>query len=262
MTWASEIGVARTPLVGGTVKRAFDLLFAGALLLLFMPLLLVVAVAVRATSRGPTIYRARRVGAGETVFEILKFRTMRVLPDGPSPAITEAQDSRITAVGWLLRTTKMDELPQLVNVIRGDMSIVGPRPEDESTMLRYYPARVRKELQRARPGMTGLLQVRVFPDMTNEIVPDGMDPQEFYNRDQLPRRVAVDLEYIRSWTLFMDLEVLGSTIWCLLVRAPRILLFGRPRVRYALPPVEDPELVMLFDAHARSRGGAIELPCV
>lgn len=233
-------------IVGGIFKRGFDLLLGLPVLIFLSPLFLALAIAVRLSSPGPALYRARRAGVGGEVFRIFKFRSMRAEESSRGPLITEADDARITPLGHLMRTTKLDELPQLLNVIRGEMSIVGPRPEEEEVLRSHYPASIRREILRARPGLTGLLQVKVFPDMTNEIIPAGMDPQEFYWRDQLPRRVAVDLEYVRRWSPAMDAWIILRTVGLLLVRAPWIMLFGRSSVRHALPPVTDPGLRELF----------------
>lgn len=236
------------PVVGGPAKRAFDLVVGSVTLAITSPLFLLVAFAVKATSRGPVFYRAERTGVGREVFGLWKFRSMRAARPGEGPSITEAADSRITLVGKLLRTTKLDELPQLLNVLRGEMSLVGPRPEEADVLERRYPRAIATEILTARPGMTGLLQVRVFPDMTNEIIPEGVDPQIFYFRDQLPRRVAVDLHYVRRWSLAFDLAIILRTVWCILFRAPQILIFGRRPILHALPPVDDPDLLALFSA--------------
>ncbi len=235
--------------VGGAAKRWFDLVLAVPSLFVLAPLFLVVAAAVRLSSPGPILYRARRAGYRGSVFEIVKFRTMRVASGGGGPKITEADDARITRPGRFLRTTKLDELPQVFNVLRGEMSIVGPRPEEAEVLDLHYPVPVRREILRARPGLTGLLQILVFPDMTNEIIPEGMEPQEFYFRDQLPRRVAVDLQYVRNWSVAGDMMIILRTVLLVLVRAPRILLLGRPRVEHALPPVRDEGLLDLFARH-------------
>ncbi len=242
--------------VGGSTKRAFDLAAGSVCLLLALPLFMVTAAAVRLSSWGPVFFRAERAGLGGGVFRLWKFRSMRTEGRRDWRSITEASDSRITAVGSVLRTTKLDELPQLFNVLRGEMSLVGPRPEEADVLTRHYPASISAEILRARPGMTGLLQVRVFPDMTNETVPPGVDPQEFYFRDQLPRRVAVDLEYVRRWTFGLDLAILLETVWCLLARAPFILLFGRRSISHALPPLNDAELIRRFEVHGSGAEGA------
>jgi lipopolysaccharide/colanic/teichoic acid biosynthesis glycosyltransferase len=242
-------------IVGGRVKRILDLAIGLPALILLSPLFLLAAVCVCLSSPGPALFRARRVGVGGRVFDIYKFRSMRAAT-AVGPKITEAGDSRITPLGRLMRVTKLDELPQLLNVVRGQMSVVGPRPEEEEVLNSDYPEGIRGEILRARPGLTGLLQVRVFPDMTNEIVPEGMDPQEFYRLDQLPRRVAVDLDYVRHWSAGRDIGIIFRTIGLILFRAPWILVFGRRPVLLALPPVEDPGVLSQFAAIRRAAAGA------
>lgn len=245
-----------SPPVGGATKRLFDLLAGSAVFLVLSPFTLIIAAAVRLTSRGPAFYRAQRVGVGGRVFSLWKFRSMRVEPAGQSAKITGAGDPRVTPLGRILRTTKLDELPQLINVLRGEMSLVGPRPEEDAVLRRDYPREVACEILSARPGMTGLLQVRVFPDMTNEVIPEGVSVEEFYRTDQLPRRVAVDLHYVREWSMALDLWIILRTLWCVLARAPWILLFGRREIRFALPPVDDEALLRLFQEHEAGAGGS------
>jgi lipopolysaccharide/colanic/teichoic acid biosynthesis glycosyltransferase len=237
--------------IGGLTKRIIDFLIATTVSIVNLPLYVLIAILVKLTSRGPIFYKAKRVGFQGDVFEIIKFRSMCKNADKMGAAVTEGNDPRVTKIGQHLRASKLDELPQMLNVFRGEMSIVGPRPEDEETMMKYYPKTVRQELLQARPGITGLLQIRVYPDMTNELVPNGMDPFEFYLHDQLPRRAAVDIEYVRSWSLMLDFKIILNTIWCLFIRAPKMLLFGRGRKQYVLPPITDSKLRNLFDEHFR-----------
>ena len=185
------------------VKRAFDLAMASALLVFFAPIMLVVAILVRTTSKGPALFKQRRTGLNGRVFHIYKFRTMTVMEDGHLlPASKE--DKRVTKVGAILRRSSLDELPQLFNVVRGEMSLVGPRPHAIShdelyvTLLPTYAERFR-----ARPGLTGLAQVTGFRGEMKTI-------------DCLKGRVEADLRYISSWSLLTDIKVLFATavlIW-------------------------------------------------
>ena len=183
-------------------KRAFDLIMALGLLLFFAPLMLAVAVAVRTTSKGPALFRQRRTGLGGKVFTIYKFRTMTVMEDGEVRAACRG-DPRVTPVGAILRRSSLDELPQLFNVIRSDMSLVGPRPHavahDEifSAMLPEYAERFQ-----ARPGLTGLAQVNGHRG-------------ELKTLDSLKARVAHDNRYIAQWTLLLDLRILAATGVCI-----------------------------------------------
>jgi len=200
-------------------KRAFDLLVASVGLLLASPLLLVLALAVRVTSRGPILYRGRRAGLAGKEFDQLKFRTMRLDPTraGTGTAFTGKDDPRVTRGGRVLRLFKLDELPQLVNVLRGEMSIVGPRPEDAALVARCYTPEQLRVLS-VRPGLTCLLQVRIYPDFTST-VPEGADPQEHYESEILPRRIEEDLEYVDRMSLWLDLRICLQTLYCVLVKS-------------------------------------------
>lgn len=196
-------------------KRALDVAMALGGLLLCAPLLAVVVVAVKLTSRGPVFYRGKRAGLCGRTFTQLKIRTMTIGAAGD--AFTAAGDPRVTRLGHLLRGTKIDELPQLVNVLWGDMSIVGPRPEDARLVDEFYTRDALRVLA-VRPGMTCLVQVRVFPDFTSQ-VPPGADPQQYYRQTILPARLEEDLEYVDRLSLALDLKICLQTAWCLLVRS-------------------------------------------
>jgi putative colanic acid biosynthesis UDP-glucose lipid carrier transferase len=186
-----------------TSKRIFDLAVTLALLLFFAPLMLIIAATVIATSKGPALFKQRRTGLGGRVFLIYKFRTMVVMEDGEVRAARRG-DPRVTQIGAILRRSSLDELPQLFNVIRGDMSLVGPRPHalahDEiyAAILPEYVERFR-----ARPGVTGLAQVNGHRG-------------ELQTLDSLKARVTADNDYIAAWSLMLDLKILVSTgmrIW-------------------------------------------------
>ncbi len=186
------------------MKRALDLAVAVPLLVILSPVLVALAAAVRLTSRGPAFHRATRVGRDGRPFTMLKLRTMRA---GPGAAITTRDDPRMTTLGRALRRARLDELPQLFNVVRGEMSIVGPRPEDPRFVALY------SEEQRAvlalRPGITGAAQL-VFRDEAALL--DPADPDGSYIRAVLPRKLAIDLEYARGRSLAGDLRIMGMTL--------------------------------------------------
>jgi len=186
------------------VKRALDLAVAVPLLVILSPVLVALAAAVRLTSRGPAFHRATRVGRDGRPFTMLKLRTMRA---GPGAAITTRDDPRMTTLGRALRRARLDELPQLLNVVRGEMSLVGPRPEDPRFVALY------SEEQRAvlalRPGITGAAQL-VFRDEAALL--DPADPDGSYIRAVLPRKLAIDLEYARGRSLAGDLRIMGMTL--------------------------------------------------
>jgi putative colanic acid biosynthesis UDP-glucose lipid carrier transferase len=192
--------VAPTAVATHPLKRMFDMLAAGFGLLLFLPLLLLVMVAIQMESPGPAIFRQRRTGYRGRVFTIYKFRTMTVTEDCAKIRQAIKNDARVTAVGALLRKLSIDELPQLWNVLKGDMSIVGPRPHalahDEyyGALIPTYAARFR-----AKPGLTGYAQVNGF---RGEI----RDPR------CMSDRVAADNSYIEEWSPSLDLAILARTV--------------------------------------------------
>jgi putative colanic acid biosynthesis UDP-glucose lipid carrier transferase len=196
------------PVATSSLKRFLDIVVAGGALLLFLPLLLSVMVAIQLESPGPAIFRQRRTGYRGKVFTILKFRTMTVAEDNAQVRQATRNDDRVTAVGALLRKLSIDELPQLWNVLRGDMSIVGPRPHalahDEyyGALIPTYAARFR-----AKPGLTGYAQVNGFRG-------------EISDTRCMNDRVAADNSYIEEWSLALDLAILLRTI-PLIFRDPR-----------------------------------------
>jgi putative colanic acid biosynthesis UDP-glucose lipid carrier transferase len=195
------VGVCDTPFFGvrGLVKRISDVLIAGMAIIAAAPLLLVVAAAVRLTSPGPVIFRQRRYGLDGREIVVYKFRTMTVTEDGDG-AYTQVtrNDTRVTRIGSLLRKTSIDELPQLLNVLEGSMSLVGPRPhaiavnEQYRRVISGYMVR-----HKVKPGITGWAQVNGAR---------GGD-----DLDSMRRRVALDLEYLRGWSLGLDLAILFRT---------------------------------------------------
>jgi lipopolysaccharide/colanic/teichoic acid biosynthesis glycosyltransferase len=192
------------------------------------PLVLALGVAVRLTSPGPAFYRAVRVGPGDSRFELLKLRTMRVGGDGP--AITAAGDPRVTRLGHVLRRTKLDELPQLWNVVRGEMALVGPRPEDPRYVDQGDP--LHREVFSARPGMTGptaiafrdeegMLEAEAWAIAAEEgaATPTPEHLERAYRERILPRKLAMDAEYVRARSWQGDLRILGRTIGLVLRRS-------------------------------------------
>ena len=180
------------------IKRLFDIVFAIFALLLTSPLILASALAVKLTSPGPLFYRARRAGLKGRPFDMLKLRTMRVGTDTPDRKITAEQDDRITPVGRLLRKFEIDELPQFWNVLLGDMSVVGPRPEDWDIVQQHYTPQQWRTLD-VRPGITCLWQVRS-------------------RTPEFDAWIASDMEYIDNWSLALDLKILMQTVPAVLSR--------------------------------------------
>jgi Undecaprenyl-phosphate glucose phosphotransferase len=187
---------------GGVAKRVLDIVLSALGLIVLAPLLLLVALAIRLDSPGPILFRQLRQGYSQEVFEIWKFRTMYCDTDPPSGRFSQAKrnDRRVTRVGQLLRRTSFDELPQLVNVLRGDMSLVGPRPHPLPLNDRFmsetafYPAR-----HRVLPGITGLAQINGYRGETD-------------TEEKIIGRLRHDLHYIRNWSLWLDFKILFLTI--------------------------------------------------
>ncbi len=191
------------------MKRAFDFVVAGAGFVLLLPLLAVIALAVAVSSPGPVLFRQHRVGMHGRPFEILKFRTMTHAPQGQGPLVTAAGDRRITAVGRFLRATKLDELPQLWNVVRGDMSLVGPRPEVPKYVA-LYPPGVAEEVLSVRPGITDEASI-LYRDEA-EVLARAPDPERAYVEEVLPRKLALYQQYARHHSLRGDVGILLRTL--------------------------------------------------
>lgn len=196
------------------MKRVFDLAVSLPALVILAPLLLLLAAAVAATSPGGPIFRQERVGRGGRLFEILKFRTMR---DSPTDSqITVGQDPRITRLGVLLRSTKLDELPQLINVARGEMSLVGPRPEVPQYVARW-PASERQTILSVRPGITDPASIDLRRE--SELLAAQDDPAHYYETVLIPQKIAAYVAYVESQTLAGDIRIMIETLATLL-RAP------------------------------------------
>jgi exopolysaccharide biosynthesis polyprenyl glycosylphosphotransferase len=187
-----------------TVKRGIDIVVSLLLLVMNLPALLFAAIAIKLDSPGPILFRQRRIGLHGRPFELLKFRTMHCQPPDPG-RLQQARprDPRVTRVGAVLRHTSFDELPQLWNVLRGEMSLVGPRPHAPGTcagarlfeeVSDRYPLR-----HRVRPGITGLAQVRGWRGQTE-------------TEEKLLRRLESDLEYVAGWSLWLDCVILARTV--------------------------------------------------
>jgi lipopolysaccharide/colanic/teichoic acid biosynthesis glycosyltransferase len=178
------------------MPRLFDIVLAAAALALLSPLLLIAAIAIKLGSRGPVLYRQRRVGRGGREFEMLKLRTMVQGSDpvGVGTVVTRA-DPRVTGAGRLLRRTSLDEVPNLVNVLRGEMAIVGPRPTIPAQVADYTPRQHRRH--EVRPGITGWAQVR--------------------GRAGIPweERIELDVWYVDHRSPWLDLRILAKTVWLL-----------------------------------------------
>ena len=177
------------------------------------PLLLLIALAIWVDGRGPVFFRQLRVGRNEVPFRIVKFRTMVVDAERLGPKISGSRDPRVTRVGGVLRATKMDELPQLWNVLTGEMTLVGPRAEVPDMIRHYTPEE--REILRVKPGLTGPGQIYFTTDQAAEL--DAvLDVEVHYVRHQLHPKLALDLDYLRRRSLWTDLGVIVRTMGVLL----------------------------------------------
>jgi lipopolysaccharide/colanic/teichoic acid biosynthesis glycosyltransferase len=191
------------------VKRLLDLLVSGVGLVLLFPFFLIIAMSIKIFSRGPVFYLQDRVGLHSKLFKLIKFRSMRMGSD-KSAAITIGQrDPRITGIGYFLRKFKIDELPQLINVLKGEMSLVGPRPEVEKFVKLYNPQQ-RKVLD-VKPGITDYASIQFRNE--NQLLEGKADPIDFYIREIMPVKLRLNLAYIREQSFWVDLKVIFKTIF-------------------------------------------------
>jgi lipopolysaccharide/colanic/teichoic acid biosynthesis glycosyltransferase len=188
------------------MKRVFDVVVSSCALIVLSPLLAGIAMAVRLSSPGPAVYRGVRVGRNGLEFSILKFRSMRVQP-APRSEITLHRDPRVTAAGRLLRASKLDELPQLWNVIRGEMSLVGPRPEAPRYVAAYTPEQ--REALSVPPGITGLSQIYFRHE---ERLLGGSQPERYYQTRLMPAKLEIDRYYARHHSFWLDLKIIVLTV--------------------------------------------------
>ena len=187
-------------------RRLVDVAGSALGLIVLSPLLFIVAVLIRLDSSGPSLHVAERVGKDGTRFRLFKFRTMIARAPQSGPAITAAADHRITRLGRWLRRSKLDELPQLLNVLRGEMSLVGPRPEDPRYVAVYSAAQ--REVLRVRPGITSAASL-VYRNESALLSRE--DWEDRYVREILPHKLAIELDYLANRTIASDLELIVRT---------------------------------------------------
>lgn len=199
-------------------KRILDVLGASVGLLIASPILLLCVVAIGLDSGTPFFYRQWRVGLRGKPFQIIKFRTMRLGADKQGSRLTASGDARITKVGRLLRKAKLDEIPQLLNVLRGEMSLVGPRPEVPEYAA-HYTSEERNVLE-VKPGITGSASVAYIDE--ERLLAEHPDKENFYVRTVMRQKLLVDLAYCRTVSFFEDLRIMFLTFGALV--APRVAL--------------------------------------
>ena len=189
-------------------KRAFDFLASLTGLICLGPLMVAVAVAIRLLDGSPVFYRQERMGIDGEPFVLLKYRSMRPQADQQGPKITVSGDQRVTRVGHWLRKTKLDELPQLWNVVRGEMTIVGPRPEVRDYVDQYTPEQ--REVLALLPGITDPASLKYFDE--NELLSQQAEPLKFYLEEVMPDKIDINLRYAQDATFLSDLKVILDTV--------------------------------------------------
>ncbi len=190
------------------LKRGFDVVFSIMGLFVLSPILILIAVLIKIDSRGPILFVQGRVGKNNTDFNIFKFRTMRIQSQNKGLLTLGNNDSRITKVGYFLRRYKIDEFPQLINILKGDMSFVGPRPE-----LRYYVNFYNEDDMKifaVRPGITGLASLKYRNEV--ELLKAAENPEEFFIKTIIPDKLKYNKEYIRKRNFFFDLKLIAVTV--------------------------------------------------
>ncbi len=202
------------------MKRFFDIVFSAIGLIIFSPFFFLFAVLIKSESRGPVFYRGTRVGRYGKPFRIYKFRSMVEDAEQLGGTSTAETDARITRCGRFLRRFKLDELPQLMNVFLGEMSLVGPRPQ-VSWAVDLYSER-EKELLTVRPGMTDYASIRFRNE--GEILRGSIDPDRDYLEKIAPEKIQLGLEYVRHHSLWVDLKIIMATLWTILGGGPEVFI--------------------------------------
>lgn len=190
------------------IKRSFDIIFSGVALFVLWPVFVVIALWIRMDSKGPVFFRQERVGRNGKIFKIHKFRTMTTNADRKGLQLTVGADSRVTGAGKVLRKTKIDELPQFLDVFFGDMSIVGPRPEVPKFM-NQYPAEARAKILSVRPGITDRASIEFRNE--NEILSSAEDPEAAYITEIMPIKQKYYCAYAEDHSLFGDIRIIIDT---------------------------------------------------
>ncbi len=194
------------------MKRFLDILFSSAVLLVFTPLWLLIVLAIVLESRGGVFYRQVRVGRGNRDFVLYKFRTMHTGADRKGLLTVGERDNRVTRVGYFLRKYKLDEFPQLFNILKGDMSIVGPRPEVRKYVDLYTPEQMK--VLEVRPGLTDYASIRYVHE--NEILAQAENPEQTYIQEVMPAKLALNLQYVANQSVREDIKLIFQTFIAIL----------------------------------------------
>lgn len=192
------------------LKRCYDLLFALVFIIITSWIMIITAIIIKCTSKGPVIYKAKRVGLGGKEFTVYKFRSMRV-DSGAVRVTTLTNDDRIYPFGKFIRTAKIDELPQLFNILFGQMSVVGPRPEDVEIAGQYYVGKY-KDIYNVKPGLTS--PASLFDYTHGELY----ENEEDYINDFMPKKLMVELYYVYNFNIFYDIFITAKTAWIIFLR--------------------------------------------
>lgn len=191
------------------MKRAFDVIMSLVGIAILSPLLVVIALCVVFNDGTPVVFRQQRVGLNGRMFDVLKFRTMVKDAEKQGQLTVSGRDPRITPVGYYLRKLKFDELLQLVNVLKGDMSLVGPRPEVPKYVALYNE--YQKKVLTVRPGITDSASLIFFNE--NELLESSSNPEQMYIDEILPRKLALQLDYVENRTLWRDVKIIFKTFF-------------------------------------------------
>jgi lipopolysaccharide/colanic/teichoic acid biosynthesis glycosyltransferase len=190
------------------LKRLFDIISSSVALIILSPILIIISLFIILDSQGGIFYKQIRIGKNEIPFKLFKFRTMSVGSDQKGLITVGKRDSRITKVGYYLRKYKIDELPQLLNIVLNDMSVVGPRPEVEKYVRLYTEEQ--KEVLKVKPGLTDLASLKYFNE--NEILDQTIDSEKAYVEEVMPEKLKLNLEYIKNQSFFYDLKLIILTL--------------------------------------------------
>jgi len=194
------------------MKRLFDIFLSGFGLILLSPLFLVIAIWIKLDSRGPIFYRQVRVGRNNTEFRIFKFRSMRIGSDKGSLVTIGGRDPRITRSGYFIRKFKIDELPQLINVFIGDMSLVGPRPEVRHYVNYWTPEQM--HVLDVRPGITDPASIKFRNE--NELLAMAEDPEKYYIEVIMQEKIKLYLDYVKKSSFWYDIKLIFQTFWVII----------------------------------------------
>lgn len=195
------------------VKRLFDIIFSLIGLVFLAPFLILITIIIKADSKGPVFYIQKRVGKGNKDFRLFKFRSMRIDSDISGLLTVGNKDPRITSSGYYLRKYKLDEIPQLYNVFKGEMSFVGPRPEVRKYVELYNEYQMK--VLEVKPGITDLASIKYRNE--NELLADSDDPEGLYTNEIMPDKIKINLEYISDRSLLKDIRIIIKTLKAVII---------------------------------------------